>query len=397
MIEDNQETIALNLNVNDTRNDRQIAIFPNLKNNIEKINPTDFASNEVLMIATCHELNGIGEIFLTYRAFQSLKNALYKSSVRDVLIMNELRRLLSENLNLFHFQEEIEDDDDYIAWSLVGDNLINKRKEFRQQIDLCKTYDNQNHSVIRLLIEIIDYYIKEYLVRKERFPASEIEKLEMYFQQAIQEKNYLKYFIKVYTTSSKFHRVLNKHLALYVLDYFDINSYSSGYRLINCLVYIVTLIINHPDIHKYQYNGTTFRGLRMTENALEHYRIGNHILNRSFVSTTKDRAIAEIFAGNDQPNGLEPFPNDCGLKKASVLLKYTIKQNQTAIDITQLSMIKDEEEILILPFSVFQVKNRTESRSDVCSSVLIEIELEECEGDAQTKNKEHQGKQCDGV
>jgi hypothetical protein len=41
-----------------------------------------------------------------------------------------------------------------------------------------------------------------------------------------------------------------------------------------------------------------------------------------------------------------------------VLLKYTIKQNKTGIDIEHLSMIRDEEEVLILPFSVFKIKNR---------------------------------------
>ncbi len=56
---------------------------------------------------------------------------------------------------------------------------------------------------------------------------------------------------------------------MYILDYFDTLSYSSSttkYRLINCLVHIVTLLIHHPDIQKYKYKGITYRGLLMTKN-----------------------------------------------------------------------------------------------------------------------------------
>jgi hypothetical protein len=316
------------------------------------------------------------------------------------LIKDELNRLFLKNWNLFHSQEENlndDDDDDYIEWSVVGDNLIKKRQEFREQIDLYKTYNNQHHLITRLLIEIIDYYIKEYLVEQERFPAKEIQKLEKYFQQAIKEKNFLKYFIKIYTSSNSFYRILNKHLALYILDYFDIYSYSAlprGYRLINCLVYIVTLLINHPDIQKHQYKGTVYRGILMTQNALERYRIGNDILNRSFVSTTTDRQIADIFAGNDQQNVLQQTSDDFGMKKVSAIFIYTIKRNQTAIDIKKLSAISDEDEILILPFSVFQVKDRTQSYPDSCSSPLIEIHLEEYENEKQINTEELEGKRC---
>jgi hypothetical protein len=89
----------------------------------------------------------------------------------------------------------------------------------------------------------------------------------------------------------------------------------------------------------------------MTENDLKHYNIGDHISNRSFLSTSKNRSVAQIFADNRQQ-----ISNDQNLRKISVLLKYTIKQNQTAIDIELISTIQDEKEVLILPFSVFQIK-----------------------------------------
>ena len=67
----------------------------------------------------------------------------------------------------------------------------------------------------------------------------------------------------------------------------------------------------------------------------------------------------------------------------SVLLRYTIKQNRTAIDIQNMSMVTDEEEVLILPFSVFQVKDRIQNYLNIYSTVSVEIILEECEDDQQ--------------
>ncbi|CAF2981464.1 unnamed protein product, partial [Rotaria sp. Silwood2] len=73
-----------------------------------------------------------------------------------------------------------------------------------------------------------------------------------------------------------------------------------------------------------------------------------------------------------------------------VLLKYTIKLNQTAIDIEDISTIQDEEEVLVLPFSVFKIKNIIENRPNMSSPMLIEIDLEECEDDEQINNKKQE-------
>ncbi|CAF0979381.1 unnamed protein product [Rotaria sordida] len=339
--------------------------------------------NVVLHVASCHGHNEIIQVLFTNNALKSFKNMSYRVLSSGESEIDEIKKLFTKNSNLFCSREETQDYD-YIEWSLIGDFLIQKRQEFREQIDLYKTYDNQHHLITKLLIEIIEYYLQEYLVQQEHFSRDVTEKLEFYFKQAIEEKSYLKYFIKAYTSTNNFHRVLNKHLALYILDYFDISSYSSSptkYRLINCLVHIVTLLIHHPDIHKYKYKGTTYRGLLMTENDLKHYSIGNHILNRSFVSTSKNRSVAQMFTGNGQET----------LANISVLLKYTTNQNQTAIDIEHLSTIKDEKEVLILPFSVFQVKDRIEHNPKMSPPVLVEIELEECENDQLINNKKQKG------
>jgi hypothetical protein len=57
-----------------------------------------------------------------------------------------------------------------------------------------------------------------------------------------------------------------------------------------------------------------------------------------------------------------------------------------AIDIENLSTIKDEKEVLILLFSVFQIQDRIEHDLAMSPSVLVEIQLEECEDGRLLKN-----------
>ncbi|CAF4115716.1 unnamed protein product, partial [Rotaria magnacalcarata] len=214
--------------------------------------------------------NEVAQLLFTNDALKSFKDISYPLTPYDESRKKELNTLMENNSNLFHCPQEIPDCD-YIEWSLIGKNLIEKRKQFREQIDLYKTYDNRHHLITKLVFEIINYYLNEYLIHQEGFPRFEIENLKFYFKQAIREQNYLEYFIKAYSLTNNFYHVLNKHLALYILDYFDPSSSQTEYRLINCLVHIVTLLVNHPDINKYTYRGTTYRGLSMTKKDLEKY------------------------------------------------------------------------------------------------------------------------------
>ncbi|CAF1403751.1 unnamed protein product [Adineta steineri] len=323
------------------------------------------------------------QFFLTDSAFTSLANISSQLTLFD-----QLKRASS----LYDYREEIPDNI-YIVWSTNGESLIRKGREFRKQIDLYKTYDNQHHLITMLLIEIVEYYLNEYLTKQENVSSTKIDELKTCFREAIDEQNYLKYFVKAYTLTNGFHRVLNKHLALYILHYFDARPYSSTpaeYRLINCLVHIVTLVINHPDVRQHKYKGITYRGMLMSPNDLKPYRIGHYILNKSFVSTSKNREVAQMYAGSGQESVSGAISNHHDSSEVSVIFKFTSKQDDTALDIKHMSMVEgegEEEEVLILPFSVFQVKDRIEKGSNADSSGLIEIDLEECEDNEQINNR----------
>ncbi|CAF1278323.1 unnamed protein product [Adineta steineri] len=381
-----EEEMELSQRLLDDQKKNQIEKYFSLVNSVKTISRMGAYGMVDLHFVSCYGQKEIIQFVFTNSAFMSLEGVSSELVPYDESNKDAIKTLVLKTCNLHAFEEDMPDND-YIDWSSNGEKLVKKAKEFREQIDLYKTYDNQHHLITKILIEIIEYYLNDYLVEKEHFSLDHIREIQSCFEKAIEEQNYLIYFIKAYTLTNNFHGVLNKHLALYILHYFDRPSSPSlrtKYHLINCLVYIVTLVINHPDIHKYKYNGITYRGVLMNRNDLKYYTIGNYILNRSFVSTSKKRSVAQAFAGDESLVGISDQHQST---EVPVLMKYTITQNHSAIDIAAISTIQDEEEILILPFSVFKVIDKIENYSNMSLPVLVEIDLEEYEDNEEINNK----------
>ncbi|CAF0833106.1 unnamed protein product [Rotaria sordida] len=333
------------------------------------------------------------QLLLEYGALHSIRNLRHNLTPYEEACTDDIKQLFIEHRKLFSNNNF---DYDYIEWSVVGDDLLGKRREFRQAIDLYKTYNN-HHLVSKLLAEVIHYYLNEYLINEsndtgnpeDQITREQIETIEGYFKEAIEKQDYLTYFIKAYTLTNCFYKILNKHLALYVLQYFDTTKdFSSNYRLVNCLVHIVTLLIYHPNLPQYRYQGLCYRGMRITQNDLDQYLANQHILNRSFLSASIDCEVAKMFAGEGQQSKMRHTPKDHCALQYSCLCQYLIKQNSTAINIESLSSRPDEKEILILPFTVFKVISiKRNYLDDPTASISIEIELEECEDPNDNKNE----------
>ncbi|CAF1467928.1 unnamed protein product [Adineta steineri] len=374
---------------------RKIIPFIGNKNIINQIQTS--TGSTCLHVACYYGHRDVVEILLDYGALRSIRNLRHNLTPYEEAHTDSTKQLFLEQRKLFS-----NNDYDYIEWSLVGDDLLDKRRSFRQIIDVYKTYDN--HTLIsKLIAEFIHYYLNDYLLNlssdtsnpEDRVTPEQIKTLEAYFKGAIEEKDYLTYFIKAYTLTSGFHKVLNRHLALYILDYFDESKlFLPTYRLVNCLAHIVTLLIHHPDVSRYQYRGLCYRGMVVTQNDLDQYKLNQHMLNRSFISTSLDRGVAEMFAGEGQQPNMRYTPKGENALQYSCLCQYLIKQNATAINIQTLSINSDEKEVLILPFTVFKVV--AIKRNDLynpTAQISIEIELEECE-DSIKKTKQ---RKCFGI
>ena len=362
--------------------------------NINIINRIQTSTGSTCLHVACYYGHtDVVKVLLEHGAVHYIRNLRHDLTAFEETTNNTTRQLLLEHQN-----SSVHDDHNCIEWSLVEDDLMEKRREFRRKIDLYKTYDNQ-HLVSKLLIEVIHYYLNEHLINQtheidnskeeEEDIRKKIETIEGYFKKAIEEQDYLTYFIKAYTSTNIFYKVLNKDLALYVLDYFETTkNFTCNHRLVNCLVHIVTLLSYHPNLPHYRYKGICFRGMRITHNDLDQYQVGRHILNRAFLSASMDREVAEMFAGvGQQPHMRYTSRNDCALQYSCVC-QYLIKQNSTAIDVQSLSVRPDEKEVLILPFSVFKIIDiRRNDLNDHAAPISVEIDLEECEDPNSDQNE----------
>ncbi|CAF1207315.1 unnamed protein product [Rotaria sordida] len=316
-------------------------------------------------------------LLLEYEVLHSIKNLRDNLKSYGETFINHIKQLFIEHRKLFSNNNF---DYDYIEWSVVGDDLLRKRHEFRQAIDLYKTYNNHH----LLINESNDNSHSE-----DQVTSKQIETIEAYFKEAIEKQDYLTYFIKTYTLTNFFNHILNKHLALYILQYFDkTKDFSSNYRPVNCLIHIVRLLIYQRNLPQYRYQGLCYCGMRITQNDLDQYLSNQYILNRSFLSTSIDRKVAEMFASESQQFKMRHTPKDYCALQYSCLCQYLIKQNSTAINIQSLSTRSNEKEILILPFTVFKVIAIKRNYLDnPTASISIEIELEECEDPKDNKNE----------
>ena len=189
------------------------------------------------------------------------------------------------------------------------------------------------------------------------------------------------YIIKAYSSTTGFHKYLNRHIAQYAIEFFDPLSVdiNTDYAMVKCLMQTVAIVMHTEKFRRLRFCGETYRGMLLTREDLDKYVVGSKILTNSFLSTSKREEIARVFSGNAQSNLLRKTPDRQAIHIAA-LCTYITKNNGTALDIEAISERgSDEKEVLILPFSAFRVE-KVVRRSDN----IVSIQLEEItdDGDA---------------
>lgn len=102
-------------------------------------------------------------------------------------------------------------------------------------------------------------------------------------------------------------------------------------------------IMHHPSLSAYYYTGTTYRGMNINQSELNQYIVGARVIINTFLSTSTTIDISDYFLNFNDSN-IRP-----------VLCVYRTVQLHTSLDISNISAVKDEDEVLILPFTVFRV------------------------------------------
>ena len=123
----------------------------------------------------------------------------------------------------------------------------------------------------------------------------------------------------------------------------------------------------------------------MNYSDLQRYRVNYTLMTKSFLSSSIDRQIAELFLCQKESVQPQTVPSTRktldGLSiKTWVMCIYHIKYPRSALHIEDASQYPNEGEILIMPYTVFQVKriNQVKLSDSSDEQFITEIELEEC-------------------
>lgn len=187
-----------------------------------------------------------------------------------------------------------------------------------------------------------------------------------------QSKSSVIYFLYAYTMESSFYITLNRKLSkLSASDNFadllsaillkpnnDKNNQTEDWSL--CFTSVILKAVTSSNSTLKSFTGRTYRGLTMTQHQLSSYQTNTLLVQKAFSSSSKLRSVAEKFAAQYE-NG-----------KICALITFIMDTNNTVcIDLAQLSNYPGEQEVLILPFSVFVITNVARNSKDN----LVEIEM----------------------
>lgn len=285
------------------------------------------------------------------------------------------------------FGQNLRDATENAQWNLVDNSFIPKRTDSTSHSKSEHSLgDFHQWNIIPEDSTPFEYNYRQHLVGPIRIDDN--TKLEsVYYTYArvhsrdleIQElskrsvnENDMHYLIEAYTVPTKFSETLNHHLSANILFFFESSLKDFvNYQLVNSLVDIVGLFIYRSELEPYSFSGTVFRGMNIPEEEFRKHIIGSRRMNTSFLSASKEKEVAKIFLASER-NG-----QSIGVFYTYVI--HNINHRRTAIRISSISRFPEEEEVLILPFSPFQVMRITQSSDPLMS---FEIDLEEIKADS---------------
>jgi hypothetical protein len=137
----------------------------------------------------------------------------------------------------------------------------------------------------------------------------------------------------------------------------------------NADAYTVLLYLHLRELSDRAYRGNTYRGMVMSLADLHAYRWAYEhaaiIETRTLQSTSKNPAVAYMFSDLPHSDGTQ----------ISVIIRYTFTQLcPSAIDLDEITHFECEEEVLLLPFTLFRVSSIKECSADMVQRYEITMQ-----------------------
>ena len=332
--------------------------------------PLDDQGNTALHLATLYGHLDIIRLLLRYHASRTVVNKDGKKPQE----MNSDRSITQQYTTAVRPLPKT--DDNHFVATIPEVEMIEWNDSYQNAYRIA--FENHQHMKrwitkvpLKKLLQAIDQDYLDTLT----FPSNDnLLTLKEQLKNAI-DKNDLTYLIKMYTSPTSFYKFLNADMAKLGSDFRFVTTrldYPDNEPPKNLGQYIfASLIINHKTFQQYQcaeVMDTSYRGMNVTIQDLEAYKKDSIIITRSFLSTSRDRSLVQLFLQFDKIN------------RPPVVCIYQITNLRSSLFIGSLSMIPGEDEILIAPFTVFRIESITDNviKHEQIEHKIKEIKLVEC-------------------
>ena len=258
----------------------------------------------------------------------------------------------------------------HIEWERMDNRALQVAIE--ERYTLKQLYDKKttvgSSSTRDMFKQIEENYIGKCLAN-----AKGIDQISRFFRHATEEEDPI-WIITAYTAETNFYEFLNRELAV------GSKEYDSERK------YIVILLLYHPKLEPLSYTGVSYRTMKITDSLLDKYRGNEMLMTKTLISSSVEAKIALWFSKRSQEQETEDvsskrFSADGQLLQQWVLCKYTIKHRRSALYIEEKSQYAMEAEVLIMPYTVFKVKQVVKTRPSFIPEgfQISMVEFEECD------------------
>jgi hypothetical protein len=309
---------------------------------LEEVNKMEPNGSTALHAAAYQGHEKIVDFLLKKGACHSIYNK-HNFTPLDEAKNDNIRQLIRRRTNKTRFVSES------VEWTITTNDADYQSHEYFKKLE---TY-GKDPNFYQLII-----YIKENYLDKDLQHVEDINTIKKYFDRAIKKKDPV-YLLKAYTAETGFYSILNVHLAQLKLE--NLTSKENLSR-----AYYIGLIARHPNFERLTHIGVTYRGMMITDDDIQQYKIGARILTKTFSSSSKQLNVALNFLNKNRDTE----------DRLSTICIYEIRNQRTALDIEHISEYPDEEEVLILPYSAFKIIDIKQNKHKLPQ---IEIKLKECE------------------
>ncbi|CAF1289792.1 unnamed protein product [Adineta steineri] len=299
---------------------------------LDEINQFEPNGSTALHCASCYGHAEIVKQLLDKGASRSLKNKYGKTAADEAATM-QIKVLFNRPFHEATARYVTETQD--VEWNIVDEEISSTVWHTRKILN--KHYWD------------VDTAFQELSKAEELQYAKGKEQIQ-YHLEKLRETQDAIWLLRLYTAETDFYRILN-YLSADTWETYSEATLSKWY------VVFANTLRNSDSIKNFLWKGKCYRGMHIKKEDLCQYKEGYCIMNKSFLSTSKNREVAQRFLSRTPPD------------KIGVMCIYESLNWEAFFDIQSISQFPEEEEVLIFPNTGFDVKRITHDEP-------VEIELE---------------------